>query len=475
MENLMSKVILYELNEVPWCVVDTFVKKYPTSTLASILKESIQYTTTTKDSGELHPWTTWPTLHRGVYNDTHDIRFLNQDITTNYKPTWELVAEKGIATGVFGSLQSWPIPKEGNYSFYIPDTFSKDPQTFPKKLECFQRFNLAQTKKDAGVVAGGVSIGIQSIKDLFSMIQNGLTGKTILLLMRQLVREILNKNFKHIRSIYQSPVAFDLFFRILKEKKPAYTTFFTNHAAGMMHRYWKYLYPEEFNYKLKTNDDYFRSHAILRAMEITEMQLKKLKDFADSNNYTIIIASSMGQEAIDRGEFLGQIHIRHMDKFYQAIQFEGLVKNNLAMSPDFAFEFETTNDLEQFQNAVLNLTDSNGTPVFGFKRSGLTLNINIQTTAALVRSGGLYRDQKREKISFEDLGISVEPRDVGTGYHQPKGIGIFYKKGLKPLTDRSLVESIQVAPTILSLFNISPPSYMQEPLQEAVGNLKDVI
>lgn len=468
----MSKIILYELNEVPWCVIDTFVEKYPTSTLASLLKESIQYTTLTKDSGELHPWTTWPTLHRGVYNDTHDIRFLNQEITTNYKPTWEFVAEKGIATGVFGSLQSWPIPKTGHYPFYIPDTFSKDAQTSPSSLGCFQRFNLAQTKKDGGVLAESISLNTQSLKDLFSMIQNGLSWKTILLLLRQLIREILNKNFKHIRSIYQSPVAFDLFFTILEKKKPSYTTFFTNHVAGMMHRYWKYLYPEEFNYKLKTNDDYFRSHAVLRAMEITEMQLKTLKTFADENDYAIGIVSSMGQEAIDRGEFLGQIHIRNMDKFYQVLKFQKSIKNNLAMSPDFAFEFVSVDDLEEFQNAVLNLTDTNGTPVFGFKRSGLTLNINIQTTASLIRSGGLYRDQKKEKISFDDLGISIESRDPGTGYHQPKGIAIFYKKGLQEMNKRTTIESIKIAPTILSLFDVPLPSYMGKPLQDIVENLK---
>jgi hypothetical protein len=469
----MSKIIVYELNEVPWRVVDTFVEKYPTSTLASLLKESLHYKTYTKDSGELHPWTTWPTFHRGVYNDTHDIRFLNQEIVTNYKPTWELIAEQGISTGVFGSLQSWPIPTTGNYSFYIPDTFAKTPQTLPHALECFQRFNLAQTKRDGGVVAQGVFLSLGSLRDLFQMIQNGLTIKTILLLVRQLIREVLNKNFKHIRSIYQSPIAFDLFFSILQKKKPAYTTFFTNHVAGMMHRYWKYLYPEDFNYKLKTNHDYFRSHAILRAMQIADDQLKKLKEFADANKYTLMIASSMGQEAIDRGEFLGQLQLRHMDKFYRAIHFNRPIKNNMAMSPDFAFEFESSDDLKVFQNAVLNLTDSNGTPVFGFKKSGLTLNINLQTTAALVRSGGLYRDQKKEKISFEDLGISVEARDPGTGYHQPEGIMIIYKKGLPAFTKRPIVESIAAAPTILSLFEAPLPSYMVPPIQSAIDTLRE--
>lgn len=470
----MTKLIVYELNEVPWRVVDTYVQRFPNSTIAQILKESLQYATHTKDSGELHPWTTWPTFHRGVYNDTHDIRFLNQAITTNYKPSWEILMEEGVSVGVFGSLQSWPIPYNGPYAFYVPDTFSKDPQTLPKSLECFQRFNLQQTQQDGGVVAQGVSLGWQSLKDLFAMIRQGVSFKTLVLLGRQLMRELLNKNFRSIRSIYQSPVAFDLFFKQLKDTKPQYTTFFTNHAAGMMHRYWKYLYPEDFNYTLKNSTDYFKSQNVMRAMDIADDQLKKLKEFADIEGYTILIAASMGQEAIDRGEYLGQLHLTNLEQFYRAIQYNGRVKNNLAMSPDFAFEFESEEDLNTFQNCVLNLTDTNGTPIFGFKRSRLTLNINLQTTADLVREGGFYRNQKREKLSFESLGISVEQRDQGTGYHQPEGIAIFYKKGIAPMRERITIESIEMAPTILTLFGAPLRSYMQKPVEPILTALKSV-
>lgn len=459
----MEKVILYELNEVPWRVIDTFVERFPDSTLASTLKESLQYTTITKDSGELHPWTTWPTLHRGVYNDTHDIRFINQTIKTPYKPTWEFLAAHKVSTGVFGSLQSWPIPK-ADYSFYIPDTFSQDAQTHPEALEPFQRFNLQQIKDDGGTQSKKLPLGLQALKDIHSMWQQGLSLKTLLVVIRQVIRELLSAQFKSIRSIYQTPIAFDLFFKLLKDKKPSYATFFTNHAAGMMHRYWKYLYPEDFNYTLKGSPDHFKAHAIIRAMQMTEDQLTTLKEFADQEGYTILIASSMGQEAIDRGEYLGQLHISHMETFYKAIGYEGPIQNNLAMSPDFSFQFETEKDLKHFQDLVLNLTDTNGTPVFGFKQSDLTLNINLQTDASLVKEGGFYRDQKAEKLSFDTLGITIEQRDQGTGYHQPRGIAIFYKKGLEAMTSREEIESIKLTPTILSLFDVAAPSYMKDPL-----------
>ena len=63
----MQNIILFELNEVPFKVIDYYVNKYPNSTLAKILPKSHQYETVTDDQGHLHPWSTWPTLHRGIH------------------------------------------------------------------------------------------------------------------------------------------------------------------------------------------------------------------------------------------------------------------------------------------------------------------------------------------------------------------------------------------------------------------------
>ena len=50
------------------------------SSSLSFVKKGIFYETYTYDSGELHPWTTWPTIHRGVGRDIHGISFLNQPL-----------------------------------------------------------------------------------------------------------------------------------------------------------------------------------------------------------------------------------------------------------------------------------------------------------------------------------------------------------------------------------------------------------
>ena len=75
------KLIIYELNEIPRKLFDFYVNKFPNSSFAEISNKGIILNTFTKDIGELHPWSTWPTVHRGVYNDVHKIRSINQDLS----------------------------------------------------------------------------------------------------------------------------------------------------------------------------------------------------------------------------------------------------------------------------------------------------------------------------------------------------------------------------------------------------------
>ncbi|MEI8320765.1 MAG: hypothetical protein WCG05_01985 [Alphaproteobacteria bacterium] len=452
------KILFYELNEVPWRLVDHYIKQHPKSNLADLLNHSLQLTTVTKDSGELHPWSTWPTVHRGVYNDTHDIRFLNQEIKTSYLPYWRILAQENINVGVFGSLQSWPIPKDENYAFYVPDTFAPDSQTYPKYLSLFQAFNLAQTARDGGSTPKKVPLSLNLLKDLVELTARGITFRSLMTVGNQLLREKLNPLVKARRSIFQSPLAFDFFYQLIQRTRPHFATFFSNHAAGMMHRYWKYTFPEDFGYTLKGKEDELKRDHLTQAMNITDYQIGKLKKFADDYGYVLMIGSSMGQEAIDRGDYVGELRLEEFDKFYKTLGYKKPIKNNLAMQPDFAFSFNKKEDLKDFKACVSELKTVDKKSLFTLKESGLTLNCNLQSSPELVLSGVVMYEGKR--IPFRDLGIIIEVRDQGTAYHCPEGIWIVYSKGLKKDQSRTRVESIKVAPTILKMFGIKSPDYM---------------
>ena len=106
----IPKLIIYELNEVPRKLLDFYIQSKPSSAFAEIVSNGFISDTYTNDTGELHPWSTWPTVHRGVNNKIHKIKYINQSLSkaSYYKPIWEILSENNINIGVFGSLQSYP-------------------------------------------------------------------------------------------------------------------------------------------------------------------------------------------------------------------------------------------------------------------------------------------------------------------------------------------------------------------------------
>ena len=139
----MRKFIFFELNEVPYTVIDHFCQKYPSSTLAKVLPKCAQIETVAEDEGELSPWKTWPTVHRGVTNSQHKIHDFGENLTSvdeKYPPIWKILADAGKQPGVFSSMHTFPLPTNyQDYSFFIPDPFAGDSNSHPKKLEPFQR------------------------------------------------------------------------------------------------------------------------------------------------------------------------------------------------------------------------------------------------------------------------------------------------------------------------------------------------
>ena len=190
--NMDKKIILFELNEVPWRIIDQYRKWFPRSTLARRLSECRQYETYSEDVGHLSPWTTWPSVHRGVNDARHFIAHFGQDLAEvdrEFPPLWEILASHGVSTGVCGSLHSYPLPKDpAKYSFFLPDTFAAGSECFPNSMSLFQEFNLKMARDSARNVSSKVPWGM-ALRLLAKAPELGLRFRTFLDVGRQLVSE----------------------------------------------------------------------------------------------------------------------------------------------------------------------------------------------------------------------------------------------------------------------------------------------
>ncbi len=463
----MRKIILFELNEVPFGVVDYFCSQFPESALARTLPKCTQVETVTHDEGELSPWITWPTLHRGVSNHQHKIKDFGEDlgrVDGQFPPVWQILAEAGLKPGVFASMHTFPMP--GNYqdySFFVPDPFAGDSAAHPGHIEPFQQFNLAMSRKSGRNVDSGIDFKA-ALNLAKSLPWLGLKPETFVAVGKQLLDERTSDWKKNRRRVFQSVLAFDVFYKLLKDRKPNFTTFFSNHVASTMHRYWAATFPEDYS-EYNLSDEWQQRFAgeIAYAMHWFDAFFKRLKQFADNHpEYLLVVASSMGQEATKAEELKTELYGENFEKFVactglQASEWE----RKPAMHPQY--NLSVVPEKEDFFLQQLRKFRVNGEPlVFRHKENGF-FSINLG-----------HRNMEKEELVFDEqtmpfstLGLKNEPVDDesdGTAYHIPEGILLIYdpKETSLKTSRQTSADSRAVAPSLLDNFGLSVPDYMVE-------------
>ncbi len=463
-------VILFELNEVPYKILNWYCDLKPNSHLARLATQSRQYRTYVSESGDksLQPVSTWSTLHRGVNPDQHKVRAFGQPLDradAQYPPIWRILAEHGATVGVFGSLLSYRVPENlTNYAFYFPEPLANEPVTHPAYLSPFQEFNLAMSRMSGRQVSTAIDWKLVS-RIIPTLPRLGLSASTCVAVVRQLVRERINPATKGRRRSIQSLLAFDIFIKELQEKKPAFSTFFTNHVASAQHRFWAALFPEDYSESHYSQEWINRyKHEIEYAMDMADGFVKKLMQFVErERNYLLLVASSMGQEAFNTEPNASYLAIDNFPRFMTGLGFaQTQYEQRSVMMPCYGVALKAE-CVDQFRQKLDSISiDGKGLTVECHDGGYFLIDFSY-TNYEGPRS--LQLDGK--EIAFETLGISVTEDEEGaylSADHQPEGTLLVYdpldaKTASNP-PEKEKISVLEIAPSILRQFGIPIPSYM---------------
>lgn len=461
----MSKLILFELNEVPIRIMDYYREMRPNSWIAQNFKSLKKFESFSENIGHLSPWNTWPTLHRGVANDQHYISDFNQDlkdVDRDFPPIWKILSENKVNVGVFGSLHSYPLPANvEDYKFYVPDVFASGSESFPKNIELFQDINLKLSRNSARNVDNSIPF-----KDMFRLMTKanslGFKAGTLADVGGHLVAEKINSWKTVRRRTYQSVISFDVFYKLLNKTKPDFVTFFTNHVASSQHRYWAALFPADYE-NLKYDKEWIATYSneILFTMDKTDQMLKRLAAFVNKfPEYKLMITSSMGQNAIECEPIETQLYITNHNAFMA--QF-GLTEADFqvkpAMLPQFNYVISENKNSELISK--LNEFTINGNKLsyrdLGHNRFSLDLGQQNLKTVELALNG--------IPLSLETSGlknVEIEDRSSATAYHIPEGHFYVYHPSYKSSeTVSNLIPTCEIVPSILDNFGVKPKDYMK--------------
>ena len=469
------KMLVVELNEVPYEIVDYYCAQRPESTLAKTLVHCRQYTTISPDAQPLSPWITWPTLHRGVPDTVHGLHSLGQNhqsIDQTYPSVWDLLSRDGVSAGIVGSLHTYPLPDNAaDYAFYVPDCFASGSECYPAELAKFQKFNLSMVAQSGRNVS--TTIDWKSARAFLASARSlGLRPSTIGVAARQLASERRNPWKKTRRRTMQTLFAFDLFLSETAKTKPQYAAVFSNHVASSMHRYWAAAFPDQYEV-LKFDDAWLKQYAgeILYTMDITDRLFSDAKDFVDANpEYQLVVSSSMGQAPAKTRPLRRKMTLTDTSKFMAAAGFSSTeFEQRSAMDANIGVIVapERVEELLAFLG-MISIKDKKFKAKLGENGfvSWYVPGVNLGVKFDKVRVGD-------EILPLSALGLTnlqVEDEADSTAYHIPEGIFVIYDpQDLQGADDRAEVSTLDVAPFFLAALGVGVPTYMNAPGAISIG------
>ena len=462
----MRKIIFFEINEIPHPIVEQFCQWQPQSTFARVLPRCASYETICEDEGILNPWISWPTLHRGVVNQKHFISNFGQSLAnadTEYPTIWALLARAKVPVGVCGSLHTYPLPDNvADYSFYMPDTFAAGSECFPRDLTKFQEFNLRMARESSRNVSS--SFDWQSaLSFLASAPGLGLKPRTAIDVGLQLLSEQSARWKKVRRRSYQAMLAFDVYYKYLEKNRPAFSTFFTNHVASSMHRYWAARFPSDYA-TMGFDQEWIRTYAgeIEFTMSKADALLRRLVEFADRNaEYQVWILSSMGQAATEAQPVETQLYLKHKDTF---MTYCGVARDQWQEQPAMLPRVTMTIARDKIERVVdvLKSLQVDGQLVDWGRLNDEQVFIklgqrNLHTHADCVTRNG-------SPVPLATLGFEhteIDDLSGTTAYHIPQGcLFIYDPREAKRSVGRTTISTLDIAPAVLRNFGVERPAYM---------------
>ena len=212
----------------------------------------------------------------------------------------------------------------------------------------------------------------------------------------------------------------------LVKNKPDFCTFFTNHVASSMHRYWAALFPDDytsFNHTSKWVQTYHDE--IMFTMSKFDEMLRRLIAFMDGNkDFELWIATSMGQAATSAEPCECELWVVDDAKF---ARFFGLQnwERRPAMVPDLGLLVSTEQESEfEAKLKGLRIDDES----IQFKKTGNFFSI----TLGQVNQKGKCATYQGNPVAFDELGLEnqiIEDLTGATAYHIPAGCLLIYGRG----------------------------------------------
>ena len=131
------------------------------------------------------------------------------------------------------------------------------------QLSIFQQFNLKLVSQNKAT-AGKFTL-TDLLYFLILVFLGSFSFKSVIKTIAHPIKELFSKQYRNKRSLFQALLSFDLYYKHLTYFRPQFSTYFTNHLAGMMHGYWIHVFPDDLD---SSAPSIFYRDLVLEALDI---------------------------------------------------------------------------------------------------------------------------------------------------------------------------------------------------------------
>ncbi len=462
-------VLLVELLEAPWWVLNAHVSDHPESPMAQLMRSSVRASVTTMQPADnLRYWVSSASLMRGVTASRHGMQFLNQTDPMAFPPLWTLAAAHGCRVGVWGTAYShaWKDFKSESLDFYLPDKFGPDDYAHPRSVIAYQRIlRLLSRLSDQGedVTLRRWNVRVALFRFLISRAMRMRFGT-----LRSLFRgDGLSLRNKH-RILISARIAFYEFVSIFTRHVPDFSTLSLGTLASAMHLDGGYYRDAE---RLPPAERVaVRADTLVgKALQELDLVIADLLRLSRERGVTLLVVSGYGQ--IPAASFHAMSSrdeiwtLRDAKRLLEHLGVDVPFTRLPSMFPCTTLSFYNNKDRNKVMAALQRICRPGDQGLLFYVEPGdRCLSVKPVPDEQAMEKGRVTSYSPGglpTQMQAWDIGVRRRQRQALTGEHALGGVLIVHQSGIDPSGEQmAAIPEESIARFVMGLLDVSPPDYM---------------
>ncbi len=438
MTNLTKRLILLELNEINFDVVNKYIAADPSRfpALKKLLSGSSIRTSCEKKYEELEPWIQWASVHTGKTYEEHSIFRLGDMVGSHVPQIFEQLEQAGYKVGAISAMNAENRLRQPAY--FIPDPWTK---------------TAADSSWWSQALGQAVS---QAVND---NAQARITPKSALMVLLCLLRFARVKHYgKYLSLVLASRrkpwlkallldlLLHDVHWSLFNSKQPNFSTLFLNAGAHIQHHYFFNAEPLRKD-SLNKNPAWYVSEEEDPLADVLGLYDMIVREYFARTDTDVVLATGLAQKPYNQVKFYYRLN-KHAD-FLREL---GIVFSNVfpRMTRDFLIEFENEKQAQAAKDVLTGMTIvGKNVPLFG--------EIDNRGDSLFVTLTYPYEITPTTQYQLGDRKFSLLPEvsfvAIKNGMHQEEGFA-FFTPGAEQYAPDDKAHVAQLGATIKNYFGL---------------------